>query len=33
MKDIAAVVQADPGHVRAAKLIERLAVTGEPVTR
>jgi UDP:flavonoid glycosyltransferase YjiC (YdhE family) len=33
MRDISAAVQADPGHVRAAKLIERLAVTGEPVTR
>jgi MGT family glycosyltransferase len=33
MKDIAATVQADPGHVRGAELIERLALSGEPVTR
>jgi MGT family glycosyltransferase len=33
MKDISATVQADPGHVRGAELIERLALTGEPVTR
>jgi MGT family glycosyltransferase len=33
MKDISATVQADPGHVKGAELIERLALTGEPVTR
>ena len=33
MKDISATVQADPGHVRGAELIERLVQTGEPVTR
>jgi UDP:flavonoid glycosyltransferase YjiC (YdhE family) len=33
MKDIAATVQADPGHVRGAELIEQLALSGEPVTR
>jgi MGT family glycosyltransferase len=32
MKTIAEAVRADPGHVRAANLIERLAATGEPVT-
>jgi UDP:flavonoid glycosyltransferase YjiC (YdhE family) len=33
MKDISADVQADPGHVRGADLIERLAITGQAVTR
>ena len=33
MKDISATVQADPGHVRGAELIEQLALTGAPVTR
>jgi len=33
MREISVAVQADPGHVRAASLIEQLAVTGEPVTR
>ena len=33
MVEIATVVRADPGHVRAATLIEQLAHTGEPVTR
>jgi hypothetical protein len=32
MKDISATVQADPGHVRGAELIERLARTAAPVT-
>ena len=33
MRTISAEVQADPGHVKAAMLIERVAMTGEPVTR
>ena len=33
MRRIAADVRADPGHVRAAGLIERVALTEEPVTR
>jgi MGT family glycosyltransferase len=33
MRGIAAEVQADPGRVKGADLIERVAVTGEPVTR
>jgi UDP:flavonoid glycosyltransferase YjiC (YdhE family) len=33
MGEIAKVVRGDPGHVRAAMLIEQLAQTGEPVTR
>jgi UDP:flavonoid glycosyltransferase YjiC (YdhE family) len=32
MGAISSAVRADPGHVRGADLIERLAVTGEPVT-
>jgi UDP:flavonoid glycosyltransferase YjiC (YdhE family) len=32
MREISAAVRADPGHVRGADLIERLAMTGEPVT-
>jgi UDP:flavonoid glycosyltransferase YjiC (YdhE family) len=32
MRTIAARLQADPGVVRAAGLVERLAQTGEPVT-
>ncbi len=32
MKAISAAVQAVPGHVKGADLIERLAMTGEPVT-
>jgi UDP:flavonoid glycosyltransferase YjiC (YdhE family) len=32
MKAIAAEVQAKPGHIRGADLIEQLAKTGEPVT-
>jgi MGT family glycosyltransferase len=33
MQGIAARLQSDPGRVRAASLIERLALSGEPVTR
>jgi MGT family glycosyltransferase len=33
MRAVSARVQATPGHVRAADLIERLATTGEPVAR
>jgi hypothetical protein len=33
MRRIAAAVRADPGHVRGAGLIERVAMTGDPVTR
>jgi len=33
MRTISAEVQADPGHVKAATLIERVAMAGEPVTR
>jgi MGT family glycosyltransferase len=33
MKDISALVQADPGHVKAGELIEQLAVSGQAVTR
>jgi UDP:flavonoid glycosyltransferase YjiC (YdhE family) len=33
MKDISAAVQADPGHVRGADLIEQLAMTGQAVSR
>ncbi len=33
MRGIAAELQANPGTVRAADLIERVAVTKEPVTR
>jgi len=33
MKDISATVQADPGHVRGADLIEQLALTGQAVSR
>jgi MGT family glycosyltransferase len=33
MRGIATEVQADPGRVRGADLIERVAVTGEPATR
>ena len=29
----AEVIRADPGRVKGADLIERVAVTGEPVTR
>ena len=33
MRQIAADVRADPGHVRGAGLIEQVATTGDPVTR